>query len=121
MSSDNADPATSNNESTVDITADMTAANIKVPTSGGNISFATNGIAKSPLGSKGNKAIAARPSIKTNRLMPVTKMIVSKTPRRIAFMSFIAYRRMSFSGVAIPPRKKAIAIVISKAVGIPPH
>ena len=44
--------------------------------------------------------------------------IAKRTPRRIVRMSFMAYSRMSFSGVATPPRKKESPMVRRSAAGI---
>ena len=118
MSTDNADPATINRESTVDIMAAVIAASMIAPSVAGRTAVAIIGMARSPVASDGKSTIDDSASTKTRRLMPRIITMAKSTPRRIVRMSFIAYSLMSFSGVATPPRKKDRPIVSRRVAGM---
>ncbi len=118
MSHEIAAPATISSESTVDIIAAVIAASRIAPRTGGSTALAIIGMAMSPLGRTGNNTMLPSATTKISRFMPLAATIASRMPRRIVRRSFIAYSRISFSGVATEPSVNANPIVNRSVPGM---
>ncbi len=79
------------------------------------------GMARSPVGRDGKAITATSDSMNTSRLSPVATTMARSMPRRMAGMSFMAYSRINFSGVATDPSRKLSDIVNKRMGGRAPH